>query len=69
MDDTLKFVMENWGLIVGFVGMLLVVLAALAELTPWKWDNKVIAIIRKVWSFIPVGGRNPAEMGTGRPEA
>ena len=59
----LGFVSNNWELISAAVGGLVVLLAAVAEITPFDWDNKVIRVVRELWSKIPLGERDPDKMG------
>jgi len=67
--DIVKLVTENGPEIVAAVGAIIVGAGALAELTPWEWDNRGIMAVRKFWARIPVFGRDPLAMGTGKPKS
>lgn len=55
----------DWITVVGIaVPGILGALGLIAEKTPFDWDNKVVSIIRKIWSWIPIGERNPDMMGS-----
>ena len=66
--DVVQLLLSNAGAIVAAIGAIIVGLGALAELTPWEWDNKVIKVIREIWKFIPIGNKDVSKMGTGRPD-
>lgn len=45
------------------VPALLGALGLIAEKTSNTTDDKIVAIIRKIWSWVPIGQRDPAKMG------
>ena len=66
MDTILGQVIPYWDTIVAVAGIvtgLLAVVGAIAELTPWEWDNRVINPIRRFWAKIPIFSRNSRDMG------
>ena len=62
----MDFLSENWMVIVGAVPVVLAGLGAIAEWTPFSWDNKAIKVIRGIWAKVPIFTRDAGQMGTGR---
>lgn len=69
MEAVVQFFLSNWPLIATALGGMFVAFAAIAELTPWTWDNIVVKLIRQIWAFVPVGETDPKKMGWGNPNA
>lgn len=63
----MDFLADNWVAIAGVVPVVLAALGAIAELTPFQWDNKAIGAIRAIWAKIPIFTRDASKMGTGNP--
>ena len=59
----MEWVVENWALIVGAGPAGLTALWALAQLTPFDWDNKIVSAAREAWSKVPIGEMDPRKMG------
>lgn len=45
------------------VPAILTALGLIAEKTENTTDDKIVAIARKIWSWIPIGQMDPAKMG------
>jgi len=54
---------DNWALLSLAVPAGLTVLWAVAQLTPFDWDNKIVLVLRKLWGMVPVGEKDPKKMG------
>lgn len=65
MKEVLEWLSEprHWEVLVIVVPAALTALWGVAELTPWEWDNRAIQVARKLWGLVPVGERDPREMG------
>jgi len=60
----MDWIVANWPWIAGSViPVLLTVIGLIAEKTPFDWDNKILAVVRKIWGLVPIGQMNPKLMG------
>jgi len=60
----MEWLVNNWGMIAGVaVPAVLAAGWAIAQLTPFEWDNKVVMFCRQAWGMVPVGETDPENMG------
>jgi len=54
MGELIKWVTENWVALVAALWLIEQAFRAISILTPWKWDDNLVAVLAKVLqSFFP----------------